>query len=184
VSVLFRYRSAEWREVQARRKHRTPWAGVSQGFRSRCDDGLGPNLQGITDQRLFDVCAAEGRALTTLDRDFGEVLRFPPETVSRIIILDVGPRMTRPSHCRSAERLPGGDGDYSGGRRFVDCRAGPGACPHQWPRRVIAGAPNEVTVATRSHRNRIVLVPGDFCGELLPPVVPPLVFANSRLKTW
>jgi predicted nuclease of predicted toxin-antitoxin system len=38
------------------------------------------DLQGVTDQRLFDVCAAEGRALITLDRDFGEVLRFPPET--------------------------------------------------------------------------------------------------------
>jgi predicted nuclease of predicted toxin-antitoxin system len=52
------------------------------------------NLQGVTDQRLFDVCAAEGRALITLDRDFGEVLRFPPERGSGIIILDVGPRTT------------------------------------------------------------------------------------------
>jgi hypothetical protein len=46
----------------------------------------------VTDQNLFEVCAAEGRALITLDRDFGEVLRFPPEKGAGIIILDVGPR--------------------------------------------------------------------------------------------
>jgi predicted nuclease of predicted toxin-antitoxin system len=50
------------------------------------------DLQGVTDQNLFEVCAAEGRALITLDRDFGEVLRFPPEKGAGIIILDVGPR--------------------------------------------------------------------------------------------
>jgi predicted nuclease of predicted toxin-antitoxin system len=50
------------------------------------------DLQGVSDQNLFEVCAAEGRALITLDRDFGEVLRFPPEKGAGIIILDVGPR--------------------------------------------------------------------------------------------
>jgi predicted nuclease of predicted toxin-antitoxin system len=55
------------------------------------------NLQGITDDRLFDVRAAEGRALVTLDRDFGHVLRFPPAKGAGIIILDVGPRPTAQS---------------------------------------------------------------------------------------
>jgi hypothetical protein len=27
---------------------------------------------------LFEVCTAERRALITLDRDFGQVLRYPP----------------------------------------------------------------------------------------------------------
>jgi hypothetical protein len=44
--------------------------------------------------RRSEVCAAEGRALVTLDRDFGEVLRFPPEKSAGIIILDIGPRTT------------------------------------------------------------------------------------------
>jgi predicted nuclease of predicted toxin-antitoxin system len=34
-------------------------------------------LHGVTDEELFEVCATEGRALITLDRDFGQVTRFP-----------------------------------------------------------------------------------------------------------
>ena len=36
-------------------------------------------LSGAPDETIVAVCAAEGRVLITLDRDFGEVLRFPPE---------------------------------------------------------------------------------------------------------
>jgi predicted nuclease of predicted toxin-antitoxin system len=39
---------------------------------------LDQNLRGVTDETLFDVCIAEERALITLDRDFGQILRFPP----------------------------------------------------------------------------------------------------------
>jgi predicted nuclease of predicted toxin-antitoxin system len=52
-------------------------------------------LRGITDEELFEICSAEGRALITLDRDFGQVTRFPPEKSAGIIVLDVGPRTTR-----------------------------------------------------------------------------------------
>jgi predicted nuclease of predicted toxin-antitoxin system len=52
------------------------------------------NLHGVTDDSLFDICVAEGRALVTLDRDFAQVLRFPPETSAGIIVLDAGPRAT------------------------------------------------------------------------------------------
>jgi predicted nuclease of predicted toxin-antitoxin system len=51
-------------------------------------------LQGVTDERLFDVCVTESRALITLDRDFGQVLRFPPENSAGIIVLELGPRAT------------------------------------------------------------------------------------------
>jgi predicted nuclease of predicted toxin-antitoxin system len=51
-------------------------------------------LQGIADEQLFEVCVAEGRALITLDRDFGQVLRFPPENSAGIIVLEIGPRAT------------------------------------------------------------------------------------------
>jgi uncharacterized protein (DUF433 family) len=35
-------------------------------------------LRGTADETLFEVCRREGRALITLDRDFGQVLRYPP----------------------------------------------------------------------------------------------------------
>ena len=35
-------------------------------------------LSGASDDQLYEVVRAEGRALITLNRDFGEVLRFLP----------------------------------------------------------------------------------------------------------
>jgi predicted nuclease of predicted toxin-antitoxin system len=52
------------------------------------------DLHGISDEELFEVCVVEERALVTLDRDFGQVTRFPPGTSAGIIVLDVGPRTT------------------------------------------------------------------------------------------
>jgi hypothetical protein len=43
----------------------------------------------------------EGRTLVTLDRDLGQVLRFPPATSAGIIVIDLGPRAT---HQRLLER--------------------------------------------------------------------------------
>jgi predicted nuclease of predicted toxin-antitoxin system len=54
------------------------------------DQGLG----GITDERLFEVCVGETRALITLDRDFGQVLRFPPEASAGIVVIEIGPQAT------------------------------------------------------------------------------------------
>lgn len=51
-------------------------------------------LGGATDESLFATCAAEGRALITLDHDFGQVTRFPPEQSAGVIILEAGPRTT------------------------------------------------------------------------------------------
>jgi predicted nuclease of predicted toxin-antitoxin system len=47
-------------------------------------------LAGCTDDRLFEVCVAEGRTLITLDRDFGHVPRFPPRQAAGIVILELG----------------------------------------------------------------------------------------------
>ncbi|MCC6775935.1 MAG: DUF5615 family PIN-like protein [Hyphomicrobiales bacterium] len=44
-------------------------------------------LSGNTDVALYEACRAESRVLVTLDRDFGEVLRFPPEESAGIAIL-------------------------------------------------------------------------------------------------
>jgi predicted nuclease of predicted toxin-antitoxin system len=48
------------------------------------DQGLG----GATDEKLFAICASEGRALITLDHDFGQVTRFPPRTSAGIVVLE------------------------------------------------------------------------------------------------
>ncbi len=47
-------------------------------------------LAGATDVAVFDACAFEGRTLVTLDRDFGQVLRFPPKQSAGIVILELG----------------------------------------------------------------------------------------------
>jgi hypothetical protein len=49
-------------------------------------------LNGTSDENLFQVCIAEQRTLVTLDHDFGQVLRFPPERSSGIVILEVALR--------------------------------------------------------------------------------------------
>jgi predicted nuclease of predicted toxin-antitoxin system len=51
-------------------------------------------LSGSTDETLFDVCSREGRVLITLDRDFGQTLRFPPRKSAGVVVLDPGPRAT------------------------------------------------------------------------------------------
>ena len=50
------------------------------------------HLEGAADPTLYAVCIQERRVLITLDRDFGEVLRFPPAPSAGIVILDVGSR--------------------------------------------------------------------------------------------
>ena len=51
-------------------------------------------LRGVTDEELFQICAAEGRVLIALDRDFGQVTRFPPDQSAGIVVLDFGRRAT------------------------------------------------------------------------------------------
>ncbi|MGD9502408.1 MAG: DUF5615 family PIN-like protein [Methyloceanibacter sp.] len=50
------------------------------------EQGLG----GASDEKLFNVCCDEGRILVTLDRDFGQVPRFPPERSAGVVILELG----------------------------------------------------------------------------------------------
>lgn len=46
-------------------------------------------LQGSSDQKLFEVCNAERRCLVTLDLDFSDVLRFPPRLSFGIVVIRV-----------------------------------------------------------------------------------------------
>lgn len=51
-------------------------------------------LSGISDESLYNVCVQERRVLITLDRDFGHVLRFPPEATAGIVVLQSPGRLT------------------------------------------------------------------------------------------
>ena len=46
------------------------------------------NLSGASDFRIYEVCRDEGRVLVTLDHDFGQTLRFPPEVTAGIVVLE------------------------------------------------------------------------------------------------
>jgi Domain of unknown function (DUF5615) len=47
-------------------------------------------LQGASGEVLFSRCRDEQRALVTLDHDFGNVLRFPPEESYGLVVLERG----------------------------------------------------------------------------------------------
>jgi Domain of unknown function (DUF5615) len=68
-------------------------------LRQRGHDTMGVHEQGLggkADSTVFDVCVAEGRTLITLDRDFGQVPRFPPERSAGIVVLDLGASASLP----------------------------------------------------------------------------------------
>jgi predicted nuclease of predicted toxin-antitoxin system len=44
-------------------------------------------LQGSSDVHLFEVCCAEKRCLVTLDLDFTDVTRFPPNQSNGIVVI-------------------------------------------------------------------------------------------------
>lgn len=52
------------------------------------------NLQGVRDEALYGICRQEGRCLVTVDLDFADVLRFPPEETAGIAVLRPAGRVT------------------------------------------------------------------------------------------
>lgn len=44
-------------------------------------------LGGQSDDRIAEVCKAEGRAIVTLDLDYSDIRAYPPEIFSGIIVL-------------------------------------------------------------------------------------------------
>ena len=47
-------------------------------------------LSGAPDETVFRACLFERRVLVTLDRDFGQVPRFPPKQSAGVAILELG----------------------------------------------------------------------------------------------
>jgi predicted nuclease of predicted toxin-antitoxin system len=46
-------------------------------------------LQGVSDQVLYEICCHEQRCLVTLDVDFANVLRFPPRESGGLVVIRV-----------------------------------------------------------------------------------------------
>ena len=59
------------------------------------------HLQGSSDQYLYKVCGDERRCLITLDLDFSDVTRFPPDGVYGIVVI----RLPRNPSLQSLEQL-------------------------------------------------------------------------------
>ena len=59
------------------------------------------SIQGASDEQLFSVCQSEHYCLVTLDLDFSNVLRFPPDRLGGIAII----RMPRNPSPPVLERL-------------------------------------------------------------------------------
>jgi predicted nuclease of predicted toxin-antitoxin system len=54
-------------------------------------------VQGLalaSDEKLVSVCAAEGRALVTLDTDFANPMQYPPARYAGIVVVRTTPRAT------------------------------------------------------------------------------------------
>jgi predicted nuclease of predicted toxin-antitoxin system len=64
---------------------------VAEMFRSAGHDATTfreERRQGAPDEAVFEVSLREPRTLVTLDRDFGQILRFPPAEGPGIIVVD------------------------------------------------------------------------------------------------
>ena len=48
------------------------------------------NLQGTSDSDLYEVCCREQRTLVTLDLDFANIVRFPPQKGAGIVVIRLG----------------------------------------------------------------------------------------------
>jgi len=46
-------------------------------------------FQGSSDQYLYEVCCTEQRCLVTLDLDFADTIRFPPNQAGGIVVIRV-----------------------------------------------------------------------------------------------
>jgi predicted nuclease of predicted toxin-antitoxin system len=60
-----------------------------------CHTVHGEGLTGADDPRILGAAVAEGRVLVTLDRDFANVLLYPPEETAGVAVVQLGRRASR-----------------------------------------------------------------------------------------
>jgi len=47
-------------------------------------------LRGLTNGEVYNICQRENRILLTMDRDFGNILLYPPESTPGVIVVSLG----------------------------------------------------------------------------------------------
>jgi predicted nuclease of predicted toxin-antitoxin system len=50
---------------------------------------LDEKMRGCSDQTVYEACCSENRCLVTLDLDFANILRFPPEKTAGIVVFRI-----------------------------------------------------------------------------------------------
>jgi predicted nuclease of predicted toxin-antitoxin system len=58
---------------------------LNEGFDA--DTVIAEDLAGSPDETIYDTCKTVGRTLVTLDLDFSNPLRFPPEDTEGIVVV-------------------------------------------------------------------------------------------------
>ena len=61
-------------------------------------------MSGASDERVYEICREEGRVLVTLDHDFAQTLRFPPDATAGIVVLECKARFAR-GYLGTSERV-------------------------------------------------------------------------------
>lgn len=56
----------------------------------------GQGLSSVTDETLIEVCRVEDRAVVSFDKDFADVIRFPPARYRGIVVLRLPEPITLP----------------------------------------------------------------------------------------
>jgi predicted nuclease of predicted toxin-antitoxin system len=64
-------------------------AGVLRRAGHEAEDVRDAGLRGHSDQEVFDYAQAQGAVVITADKDFSNILRFPPGTHSGLIVVRV-----------------------------------------------------------------------------------------------
>jgi predicted nuclease of predicted toxin-antitoxin system len=81
-----------------------PWA--QELFRVRgydCPTVRDQGLRGADDATVLQASVGEKRVLVTMDRDFGDVLAYPPEKTAGIVVIDCLGRASRALICTLIE---------------------------------------------------------------------------------
>jgi len=79
----------------------------------------GEGMSGWADRDLYQACRAEQRALVTLDMDFANPLRFPPEGTAGIIVLRPARPLLRLLRVSLGQALRGIEAESVAGRLWI-----------------------------------------------------------------
>src|SRR5689334_14404459 len=94
VSASSRFPPLRLNENKARREPRVPGQIVAAGRGHDVLTIADQQMSGAEDERVYEICRSERRMLVTLDHDFGQTIRFPPESTAGIAILECKGRLS------------------------------------------------------------------------------------------